>query len=159
MRILTPKSNFWLGSIALSAFGFAAITPLEAEALTWCMANTISVGHTAGDKDRNNVAYGSALTRRIVNVANGKADTDAVTVAQLKEAIDSAGGGGTWGSISGTLSAQTDLQNALNAKAATSQLQNGNIVIFLKNIPNLLIFLTAFQMLFLLSLLRLLSII
>jgi hypothetical protein len=26
------------------------------------------------------------------------------------------GGGGTWGSITGTLSAQTDLQNALNAK-------------------------------------------
>jgi hypothetical protein len=25
-------------------------------------------------------------------------------------------GGGTWGSITGTLSAQTDLQNALNAK-------------------------------------------
>lgn len=28
------------------------------------------------------------------------------------------GGGGTWGSITGTLSSQTDLQNALNAKAA-----------------------------------------
>ncbi len=30
------------------------------------------------------------------------------------------GGSGVWGAITGTLSAQTDLQNALNAKAATS---------------------------------------
>lgn len=30
------------------------------------------------------------------------------------------GGGGSWGSITGTLSAQTDLQGALDAKAATS---------------------------------------
>lgn len=35
------------------------------------------------------------------------------------------GGGGTWGSITGTLSSQTDLQNALNAKAdVTNILQN-----------------------------------
>ena len=32
----------------------------------------------------------------------------------------SAGGGGTWGSITGTLSSQTDLQTALNGKATTS---------------------------------------
>ena len=30
------------------------------------------------------------------------------------------GGGGTWGSITGTLSSQTDLQNALNAKLSTT---------------------------------------
>ena len=34
--------------------------------------------------------------------------------------VAGAGGGGTWGSITGTLSSQTDLQNALNAKAATA---------------------------------------
>lgn len=40
-------------------------------------------------------------------------------VAGAIEAVDAAGGGGggTWGSITGTLSAQTDLQNTLNAKA------------------------------------------
>lgn len=32
----------------------------------------------------------------------------------------SGGGGGTWGSITGTLSSQTDLQTALDSKAATS---------------------------------------
>ena len=32
------------------------------------------------------------------------------------------GGGGTWGSITGTLSSQTDLQNALNLKANTAAL-------------------------------------
>jgi hypothetical protein len=38
-------------------------------------------------------------------------------------ALDAGGsGGGTWGSITGTLSDQTDLQNALNAKLNTSDL-------------------------------------
>ncbi len=32
------------------------------------------------------------------------------------------GGGGTWGTIDGTLSEQTDLQDALDAKASTDQL-------------------------------------
>lgn len=36
------------------------------------------------------------------------------------------GGGSTWGTITGTLSAQTDLQNALNEKVSTSSL-NENI--------------------------------
>lgn len=35
------------------------------------------------------------------------------------------GGGGTWGSITGTLSAQTDLQSALDAKAAASHNHDG----------------------------------
>lgn len=35
------------------------------------------------------------------------------------------GGGGTWGNITGTLSNQTDLQNALNGKLDTSKVYNG----------------------------------
>lgn len=35
------------------------------------------------------------------------------------------GGGGTWGSITGTLSSQTDLQSALDAKAAASHNHDG----------------------------------
>ena len=35
------------------------------------------------------------------------------------------GGGGTWGSITGTLSDQTDLQDALNAKADTGHTHTG----------------------------------
>ena len=46
--------------------------------------------------------------------------------AQAQEIIDEienggGGGGGTWGSITGTLSEQTDLQVALNAKISTTQ--------------------------------------
>lgn len=36
-------------------------------------------------------------------------------------------GGGTWGSITGTLSNQTDLQNALDAKADSSSIGNGTL--------------------------------
>lgn len=39
--------------------------------------------------------------------------------------VDQTGGGGTWGSITGTLSAQTDLQNALDGKAAASHDHDG----------------------------------
>lgn len=38
--------------------------------------------------------------------------------SKLRWSAEASGGGGTWGSITGTLSSQTDLQNALNAKSA-----------------------------------------
>lgn len=43
-------------------------------------------------------------------------------IKALQEAVGAGGGGGpaTWGSITGTLSAQTDLQTALNGKANSS---------------------------------------
>ena len=37
-------------------------------------------------------------------------------VEYVVDALGGGGGGGTWGSITGTLSNQTDLQNALNLK-------------------------------------------
>ena len=43
--------------------------------------------------------------------------------------ITGGGGGGTWGSITGTLSSQTDLQTALNAKAASGANTDINSVI------------------------------
>ena len=44
--------------------------------------------------------------------------------------VISVGGGGTWGSITGTLSSQTDLQNALNLKATlASPALTGNVTI------------------------------
>lgn len=45
-----------------------------------------------------------------------KAGDGATAWTSLDYMIDGSGGGGTWGSITGTLSAQTDLQTALNGK-------------------------------------------
>lgn len=42
----------------------------------------------------------------------------------INGAIEAIGGGATWGAISGTLSNQTDLQSALNAKANSSALSD-----------------------------------
>ena len=52
----------------------------------------------------------------------GDDSTRIATTAFVKDAIDDAGvgGGGTWGSITGTLSNQTDLQSALDAKVSSS---------------------------------------
>lgn len=61
-------------------------------------ADTLSVGHTATDIDPSTYfAYGSALDRRIVNVAAGTADTDAVNVGQMQSYVDSrAGSASPW---------------------------------------------------------------
>lgn len=61
---------------------------------------------TASDVDSGNATSGQVLT------ANGSGGASWQT----------AGGGATWGGISGTLSNQTDLQNALNAKADVSDI-------------------------------------
>lgn len=55
------------------------------------------------------------------NTLGGNSPSDVTVSSQkaVKEYVDSHGGGGTapvWGNITGTLSNQTDLQNALNAK-------------------------------------------
>lgn len=62
----------------------------------------------------------STTTGTILIPASHDGDPESFTPAQIVEA--GGGGGGTWGSITGTLSDQTDLQTALNAKAATSDI-------------------------------------
>tara|TARA_R110002049_G_scaffold4063_3_gene29323 strand:- start:5701 stop:9123 length:3423 start_codon:yes stop_codon:yes gene_type:complete len=69
------------------------------------------------------------LTSGIIAPATSVADIDALgnTALTTKEWVTAQGystGGGTWGSITGTLSSQTDLQNALALKADTSSLVN-----------------------------------
>ena len=49
---------------------------------------TVSVGHKATDLDVNGNAYGTALNRKIVNVAAGVNDTDAVNVSQLTSSLE-----------------------------------------------------------------------
>lgn len=49
--------------------------------------NVISVGHKQGDAKYGGGTYDTALNRKIVNVASGVNDTDAVNVKQLTEAV------------------------------------------------------------------------
>ncbi|MEO5360620.1 MAG: hypothetical protein H7843_09240 [Nitrospirota bacterium] len=62
------------------------------------------IGNDNGTFGLNTLSAGSNIT--ITN------DNNSITIA----ASGGGGGGGTWGGITGTLSAQSDLQNALNAK-------------------------------------------
>jgi hypothetical protein len=79
-------------------------------------ANGIIVGDTTGRVNESTGAIADLPSGVIANFkgrVKGTSGVDAddfVTVSQL-------GGGGTWGSITGTLSSQTDLQAALDAKA------------------------------------------
>lgn len=58
------------------------------------------------------------------NVTPQSWDEVGTALVRVRNAVNAGGGGGggTWGSITGTLSAQTDLQTALNAKVSTSAL-------------------------------------
>lgn len=70
-------------------------------------------------------AIDDTVTNKIGNIGTKQVDESALANNKILkynstsgkyEAVDqSGGGGGTWGSITGTLSDQTDLQNALNA--------------------------------------------
>jgi hypothetical protein len=57
------------------------------------------------------VSAGGTTGQALVKLSATNYDTGWATITS---------GGGTWGSITGTLSSQTDLQNALNAKLSTS---------------------------------------
>lgn len=96
------------GSVAVTANGYQGVT--------------ISIQSGTKDiliKDNSAVKHGMEYFARypdILDYPRGIPD-----VGLVQEMIDSSlvgvgGGGGTWGSITGTLSAQTDLQSALDAK-------------------------------------------
>ncbi len=116
--------------------------------------DVISVGHKATDLDSEGEEYGTALNRRIVNVAEGVDDTDAVNVSQLKAAevevvgvgnvkvekdtssghtrytVSTTGGGGGAGiSFNGdNKDAQIDSPEVLNIEGgAAGELTDGNI--------------------------------
>jgi hypothetical protein len=70
------------------------------------------------------VVFGSAGGGSAANLITYDNTSSGLTADDVQAAIDelaaSGGGGGTWGSITGTLSAQTDLQAALDAKTSTT---------------------------------------
>lgn len=68
------------------------------------------------DKKISELTAADTLTgAELVEIVQGGVNKQSTT----QDIADLGGGGGTWGSITGTLSAQTDLQSALDAKATT----------------------------------------
>ncbi len=51
-------------------------------------ANTVSFGHKKGELDPERNQYDSALSRRIIHVAEGKEETDLINKSQLDAAVD-----------------------------------------------------------------------
>ena len=87
-------------------------------------ANTADLGALA---DQDTVDYQTEVTNKptlgtmaAVNDAPSDNKEYARKNGAWSEVTGGGGGGGTWGSITGTLSDQTDVQNALNAKADTA---------------------------------------
>jgi hypothetical protein len=68
------------------------------------------------------VAAGGLVNQALVKLSSADYDTGWATITS---------GGGTWGSITGTLSSQTDLQNALNAKLSLTggTMVNGSTIL------------------------------
>lgn len=92
--------------------------------------NRLSLSADAAIPHLNLFAAPSAYAGRIgINTStpaydvdvNGALNADALYIGGV--AVTAGGGGGTWGSITGTLSSQTDLQTALDAKVAKAGTQ------------------------------------
>lgn len=91
--------------------------------------NTSTFAANAHEHSASDITGGVLDSARIPDITAAKVDSGAAPDGHVLtadgagnaawEAV-SGGGGGTWGSITGTLSAQTDLQSALDAKAASS---------------------------------------
>lgn len=86
-------------------------------------------GHTCDTLETNTSTSNSIRNPAITKVYDyfqitpswtGGTNVSVTVNVTLTTAQSRSGGGGTWGSITGTLSAQTDLQNALNLLAADS---------------------------------------
>ncbi len=89
----------------------AAIDPSTAVPTPSLSFNTFKTIRVAGQSD----VVASGLSDVLTFTGSGVTITTNATSKTVT--FTAAGGGGTWGSITGTLSNQTDLQNALNAKA------------------------------------------
>src|SRR5581483_3244093 len=69
----------------------------------------------------NGLPSGGLSNQVLAKIDNTDFNADWVTISG-----SGGGGGGTWGSITGTLSNQTDLQSALDAKVPTTTTVNGH---------------------------------
>ena len=100
------------GSVANRRAGVAGYRPdgtVAAGAAWVATANAISVGASATDSNT------ATVTRQITGVAAGTYDTDAVNVAQLKAAMDNAGGGETYTAGNG-INIDTEDNNKISVK-------------------------------------------
>ncbi|KWT91834.1 beta strand repeat-containing protein [Candidatus Magnetominusculus xianensis] len=107
-------NKFYSDSLARAAV--SAVAPLSYNSTTGAISiagvtstpvkGQLLIGNDNGTFGLNTLTAGSNIT--ITN------DNNSITIA-----ASGGGGGGTWGGITGTLSAQSDLQTALNSKEAT----------------------------------------
>jgi len=109
--------------------------PLHIQDVTWSSNSPVTVGldqirrpgNVAGD-----IAYFDGnIWKRLARGTNGQSLTiDTSLSGYLKWATVSGGGGGTWGSITGTLSNQTDLASALAAKIGLASLSATSPIVY-----------------------------
>ena len=92
---------------------YHCVTGGDASTATWSYDFTMTGGGGGGSIVGWNQIQTSTGATKIAEITIDGSTTDVY-------APQGGGGGGTWGSITGTLSDQTDLQNALNGKASTS---------------------------------------
>ena len=100
------------GTVALGGTSKAnadrAVAVGEAAAATG--VNSVALGAQSTATEGNTVSVGNTTAngqRRIVNMAAGTADTDAVNIAQLKPVVDALGGGATINTTTGAVTGPT----------------------------------------------------
>lgn len=110
------KKAFWIGVLL-------SLAPLSALCATsWVAPQIYYSGTTAPNSAAVNAPRGTLYLSDSMSKAYLKND-DGLSLNWI-DISGGGGGGGTWGSITGTLSNQTDLQSALNSKQNTLSLGN-----------------------------------
>lgn len=100
---------------------YHCVTGGDASTATWSYDFTMTGGGGGGTVVGWNQIQTSTGATKIAEITLDGVKTDVYA--------PTGGGGASWGGISGTLSDQTDLQNALNAKAASTDIHNGSLSI------------------------------
>jgi hypothetical protein len=109
----------WITTASPNAVTFARINADNTVSYLDASAFLAAIGAGSASVTIQEIDGSPSVPFNVLEVTNGTLSDQGGGVARLT--IGSGGGGGTWGSITGTLSSQTDLQAALDAKQSLDQ--------------------------------------
>jgi len=114
-------------STALSNLGGLSNSLLSTKVFVGNSSNIATGVNISGDGTISNTGVFTLANTAVVPGSYTSTNITVDSKGRILTIANGSGGGGTWGSITGTLSSQTDLQTALNAKGIGDLLSTNNL--------------------------------